>query len=325
MTQANRHSRQPTPDQGTRVSVAELIRLRSEARRLHGSPTDTVSSLFPGVYRTLFKGRGIEFDETRGYQWGDDFRTLDWRVTARTGQLHTKLFQEERERTLYLLLDAGPTMQFGTRRQFKWVLAARVAALFAWLAVACGDRVGGALFGASSAVRLIPPGRGEAGVRRLFHLLAATPTPFAGTPSGPGEALLHLRRLAHPGSLILLLSDFSRLETQAREQLAYLGRHSEIAAIQIFDPLERSLPPAGLYPVTDGIHQALLDSRDPLHSDAYATRFTQRQAALRQLFNRYGARLISISTDQPLLTGLRHALRPPDRANPRPARRPGRP
>ncbi|MEO5338685.1 MAG: DUF58 domain-containing protein, partial [Magnetospirillum sp. WYHS-4] len=133
--------------QGVDIDLAEMMLLRTEAERLALGGPNLVNGLFPGLYRSLFRGRGLDFEDVRAYQRGDDYRTLDWRVSARTGRLHTKVFREEREHTLFCLLDGGPAMRFGSRRAFKWVAAARAAAVVAWLAADNGDRIGGLVFG----------------------------------------------------------------------------------------------------------------------------------------------------------------------------------
>ncbi|MBY0274525.1 DUF58 domain-containing protein, partial [Candidatus Binatia bacterium] len=130
-------------DYGIVASVAELVALRSDAARLDASPRGRVRTLHAGAYASAFRGRGMEFDETRAYQPGDDVRAIDWRVTARTGRVHTKLFHEERERPVLLLVDQRMHMRFGTRDAFKSVVAARAAATVAWAARDQGDRVGG--------------------------------------------------------------------------------------------------------------------------------------------------------------------------------------
>lgn len=295
---------------GMRVSVEELRRYRREARRLAMAPADAVASLFPGLYRARFSGRGIEFDEVRGYQAGDDYRAVDWRVTARTGQVHTKLFHEERERSLYLVIDAGPSMHFGTRQCLKWVLAARIAALFAWLAVDGGNRVGGLVFGIGDRVLVQRLAAGETGAMKLFHLLAGMPQGGKAQASTLADALGQLRHLAAPGSLILLLSDFADPGEAFSRELAHLRRHNEVAAIHISDPLEQRLPSSGIYPVSDGQREMLLDCGDAVLRRAYAERFEARYAALQQLLQRHGIRLLAIDTGGDLVEMLRQRLPP---------------
>ncbi len=300
----------PQHEAGIHPSLAELRRLRRDAMGPGNRPANLVSNLFPGAYRSRYRGRGIEFDETRGYHWGDDYRSLDWRVTARTGQMHTKLFHEEREHSLYLVLDAGPSMQFGSRLRYKWVQAARAAALLAWLTAENGDRVGALVFGDGPRPHYRPPAGGEPGVLQLLRLLAdlrPQPDPAA---CSLADALLQLRHRARPGSLILPISDFSALDAAARRHLSHLARHAELAAIQVFDTLEAELPAPGLYPISDGREQSLLDSADPARRRAYAAEFLQHRERVKSTLSALGARLLSLAAHQPTAETLLAALRP---------------
>ncbi len=147
------------PGGGVILGSEELIRLRSQASLPGLAPQRRVMTTQTGPYASPFKGRGIDFAEVRAYLPGDDIRNIDWRVTARTGQPHTKLFREERERPVLLLVDLGASMRFGTRVAFKSVLAARAAALLGWAAVGHGDRVGGVVFAGQEHQELRPLGR----------------------------------------------------------------------------------------------------------------------------------------------------------------------
>lgn len=290
--------------------MEQLRRLRADSIRLANTPRDAVSSLFPGAYRALFRGRGLEFDEVRPYQSGDDYRTLDWRVTARTGQLHTKLFHEEREHTLYLLVDAGSSMHFGTRVQYKWVLAARIAALITWLAVESGDRVGAIVYGDDLNCHISPPFSGEAGAMRVFSLLAGIREHTSAQHSGLGDAMLRLRALAKPGSMILALSDFRKLDATAKRHFSHLARNNDIAAVHIYDPMEKQLPEPGLYSITDGNRSSIFDSGQRNIQQEYSQLFQQRKQALENICKRYRARFLSLGTDQPLVESLQFALFP---------------
>jgi len=293
--------------------VEELYRLRSDALRLTASPVDAVNSFFPGAYQAVFHGRGLEFDEVRAYQWGDDYRTIDWRVTARTGHMHTKLFHQEKERTLFLVVDCSPGMHFASRKQFKWVLAARIAAIFAWLASENSDRVGLVLFGHQARCDIFAPGMGQASLLKIFKLLAqqAKPSQFvAAQTSTLQDALKHLQHLTETGALILLLSDFSQLNKQAKQHLSYLCQHHDIAAIKISDPLERNLPQQGQYSITNGRQLSTFNCQQAGLRTLYATQFKQLLAQQKKLFEHYAVRLLHLSTDQQDIAQLRQALRP---------------
>lgn len=293
--------------QGVAVDLADLMQMRAEAQRLSLGGPDVVRGLFPGLYRSLFRGRGLDFEEVRAYQWGDDYRMLDWRVTARSGRLHTKIFREEREHTVFFALDAGPGMRFGSRRAFKWVAAARAAAVVAWLAADNGDRIGGLVFGDGPVPHEQGSMMGRAGAMKLFRLLErVAATPSAG--GGMAEALPRLRRLVKPGGLVLLASDFSGLDGRAEEQLAALAERHEVAALFVWDPLEAELPPAGRYGFSDGERVLALDtgaeSLRTAFREAFADRRRRAEAACRRLHIRFA----SLPTHLPPAEALRDGL-----------------
>lgn len=295
------------PDFGVRVSVEELMRLRADAGRLVAPGRDPMGGLFPGGYRALFRGRGLEFEEVRAYQHGDDYRTVDWRVTARTGRLHTKLFREDRERTLAVVLDAGAAMQFGTQGAFKWVAAARVAALFAWLALESGDPVAGVLHGRGRYALRAPAGRGQGAALRLFRQWAGVAPDGAEEGSRLGDALAQLRRDAPPGSAVLLVGDFRDLERAGRH-LARLVRHHDLLAIRITDPLERELPAAGWLAFRGEGETVRLDGADGRLRERYVDDAKEEATAIANLFRRYRIPYAELSTEQPLVEGLREAF-----------------
>ncbi len=302
------HSReQHQPADGVNVGVDQLRALRGAAATLGMPPPGVLSSLFPGAYRARYHGRGLEFEESRHYQPGDDFRALDWRVTARTGRLHTKLYREEREQCLALWLDAGPAMRFGTRRCLKWVAAARLGALFAWLAVDQGNRVGGLLAGVDPVPPPVSPGGGEAGALALFRQWAAA-GPAAATPAPPAVSLHRLRRGLPPGSLVLLLSDFGHMDARFEAELALLARHHEVAAILVYDPLEAALPVAGRLPFTDGRRVIGIDSADAALRRRYREQFHGHRRRLTETLRRHGGTALAVGTHQEEAAAVRRAL-----------------
>jgi len=291
---------------GVGVTVDELIALRADARRLAPATPDTASAFFPGLYRALLRGRGLEFEEARPYQSGDDYRNIDWRVTARTGKLHTKIFREEREHSVYIVIDAGRSMHFGTKKVFKWVAACRCAAIISWLAVEGRDRVGGLIFGSGPNCLEYRPLSGERGALRLFKGFEGVS--FGGTVSGeknragPGcatlsNALLYLRRIVHPGSLILIFSDFTKMGEGVHSRLSYLSAHNDVTVFFFYDPLEADLPPAGDYIYTDGEAILRIDSSNNSLRKNYQDRFEKRRNAASYLCKRRLIRFWAVSTD----------------------------
>ncbi len=292
------------PAQGAKVDISRLLALRFPARQLDIRRRRRALAQLAGGQRSNFRGRGIEFEEVRGYQSGDDIRTIDWRVTARTGTAHTKMFREERERPVLLVVDQRPAMQFGSQHCFKLVLAAELAALLAWSALASNERVGGLLLRAGDHWEMRP----RNSRRTVLSILSALAEPLPPAPAGDvqvngfADLLRSARRVARPGSSLFLVSDFDGMEADsAREELFQLARHTEITALHVSDPLEASLPPAGQYTVTDGANRVDLDTGAAGLGQAFSNEFEARRAACEEQMQRLGIPMLKASTaDSPL-------------------------
>ncbi len=294
-----------------RVSTASLIRLIGPASTLSLN-VRFIRAQQGGAYLSAFKGRGMEFEEARPYQPGDDIRNLDWRVTARTGKPHTKLVREERERPILLWVDYRNTMFLATRGVYKSVTAAQAAALLAWSAHHHGDRVGGIIFSEQYHHEL-KPRRGKSGVLRMLKQLAEHPAWDA--PHKPVEpntiaqaAMLRLGRVARPGSLIFLISDFRRFTPVAESQLARISQHSDVVMLCIHDPLERSPPPAGVYRLSDGQHEIIVNTRNREIAHDYQHRFEIRQQELLNLARQHRLHYMICNTTQNPLHILQRGL-----------------
>ena len=300
---------------GARTRIRDLIWLRyaakQAARELEGLIDNQTANPLAGLMTSRFRGRGIDFAEVRVYQPGDDVRSIDWRVTARTGVAHTKLFQEERERPVLLLVDQSASMYFGSRMMFKSVLAARAAALLAWAVLERGDRIGGIVF-SERVHREIRPGRNKHAVLRLLneihsfnHALEAPSTaPTHPTENYFTEALANVRRVSRPGSVIFIISDFTSYSPAARVHLQPLARHNEVIGIHISDALEQTLPAPGLYSITDGKQRARINTFSRKHREAYEAQFRQGYQFIQAEFQRLRAPLLALQTGLPMMDGL---------------------
>ena len=295
-----------------RVSVPALVGLSRAAASIRLG-RGRILSRQSGDYQSPFRGRGMEFDESRLYQPGDDIRNIDWRVTARTGKTHTKLFREERERPVFVWLDLRRAMHFATRGRYKSVLAAELAALVAWSALHNGDRVGGVIFSDEEHHELKPQ-RGKSAVLRLVNRIVGDPAWARGAPPASGKeslerALQRLRRVARPGSLIFLISDFRHLDAQAQVPLTRLCRHNEVVMLFVYDELEQALPPPGRYKMSDGNREFLVDTSDSHLAGQHRQQFEARLDRLRQLSSSNRIILVPCRTDaEPLsllLSGLK--------------------
>ncbi len=302
------------PQQATELQLKPLLQLREQARQLTLGQNKAVMRLMSGSFRSGLRGRGMEFLETRHYLAGDDPRAIDWRVTARTGHAHTKVFQEERERPILFLLDYHPSLFFASKVAFKSILASRLTALLAWAAAGQGNRVGG-LITAPHGHQEIRPAAGKRGVLNWIQAMLKNYEMAAKFPNQPhnpdyfDHSLKQLRRVSHTGSLICICSDFWHLGEKGHKYLQQLAQHNDLLACFVYDELEQQLPPPGIYPVSDGEQRLQLNSADPQLCSAYQARFQNHQALLKKQFNQRGMRFVPFSTAMDLSESLQQGLR----------------
>jgi len=292
------------------VSQAGLIRLNGAARAI-ALDVLRVNSLQTGAYVSHFRGRGMEFDESRPYQPGDDPRSIDWRVTARSTTAYTKLFREERERPVLVCVDLRSNMHFATRGCFKSVNASRAAALLSWAAHHRGDRLGGLVFG-DTTHREMKPRLGRRAALRFMHQLAEHPDWInRGVQNGAdplARAMSALRRVARPGSLVVVISDFIGFKRAAQSYLSSVAHHSEVLAVFMNDPLERKLPPPGRYRIVSPDDELAIDTHAAAARRDYEHGFAERSAELETFCHRYGVHLMPMSTDDDPVSTLQAAL-----------------
>jgi uncharacterized protein (DUF58 family) len=295
------------------VSQSGLIRLSGPARAI-ALDVLRVRSLQTGAYVSHFRGRGMEFDESRPYQPGDDPRSIDWRVTARSTTAYTKLFREERERPVLVMVDLRSNMHFATRGCFKSVNASRAAALLSWAAHHRGDRLGGLIFG-DTVHRELKPRLGRQAALRFLHELAEHPDwalrEQATTTDREAPftlAMASLRRVARPGSLVVILSDFLGINRASQSYLSSVARHNEVLAVVLSDPLERELPPPGRYRLVRDDDELAIDTHAQAARRDYRNAFESRTHELDQFCQRYGIHLMPLSTDDDPVSALQTAL-----------------
>jgi uncharacterized protein (DUF58 family) len=295
----------------TEVDLKGLIQLRYQSAHLSlGSQRKAYSSL-SGNYSSAFKGRGLNFDEVRPYQAGDDIRNIDWNVTARTDTVHTKIFKEERERPIYIIVDLSSSMYFGTRHCLKSVTAAKAAALFAWAGADNSNRIGGLVFNQSSHTEMRPKG-GHQGVLQFLKLL----TDFhnkAHTQIQPSTAdqtmqksttkilniellFARLRKVIRPGSIVLLASDFTQISDTSLNHIQHIARHNDLLINHIYDPLEVELPPAGHYGISNGEQTQLLNTHDNKLRQSFHQLFQQKSTKMEQFCLKNQIHLINLAT-----------------------------
>ncbi len=286
---------------GIELTAAELIALRPRCNALMLPMHRPAASALAGAYRSRFRGRGVDFVESRNYQPGDDIRNMDWRVTARTGRAHTKVFQEERERPVLVVVDASPSLFFGTRRRLKSVAAGHLAAAIAWTAVKRGDRVGAFLFAPGEHLELRPAG-GRRGAMRVVQGLVdwLSPERRSGGQEPLGVALQRVRHAVRPGSLVLVVSDFYSLDDDCERHLSRLRQHNDVVGCQVLDPAEEALP-AGRYPITDGEQASLLDTAREGGRQRFESMSLHHANDARRVFQRHQCGWVTMRTvDDPV-------------------------
>ncbi len=238
----------PPHADGVNLTLAELLNYQQQAIRWL-PPSKSIWSQISGLHASQQKGRGMDFSEVRPYQAGDDIRAIDWRVTARTGKTHTKLFSEEREQPVMLLVDISSSMAFGSELLLKSIQAAHFASLLSWITVKQQDRIGAVIYNGltqkKQALRELKPTSRKQGPLGIIHALIESHKERLLTPSaidsaiGWQEALAHLHRLCPKGSDIVIISDFYALKVQDKKRLSQLRQHNRVQFMHIFDPLEQ--------------------------------------------------------------------------------------
>lgn len=289
------------------TSVDALLRLRHVCRDLTLTARKRSQALLEGAVRTRYQGRGMEFAEVRPYQAGDDIRTIDWRVTARMQSPYTKLFQEERERPIFVMVDQRSPMFFGSQICFKSVYAAQIATAIAWIANNNSDRIGALVFGDQEQGD-IRARRSKHSVLELTHQLVDFNSRLT-TPVSPPESrslydmLTETSRIARPGSLVIVLSDFHDLTPECAKPLSRLGKRSDVMALHIYDPLERQLPPVNQLAISNGSERITINTTSV--SERFKSLFDVRQQELRQTCVNSGVQYVNVPIHQPVENLLR--------------------
>ena len=305
------HADNPELQAGIRTDLKQLIDMRHRVREVQLFSTPGRRSPLIGLHHSKLRGRGVDFDQVRVYQPGDDVRTIDWRVTARTQEPHTKLFHEERERPIYLLVEQSRQLFFGSGLMFKSVLAARAAGLIGWAALGHNDRIGGLVFGGQDNHEIKPRRSKQSLLQLLSRLARANQALSADTPlvrDSFGQALRRAREVLRPGSLVVILCDERTLGDSSEQQLILLARHTDLLLLPVSDPLDHALPASGLLRFADGDAQLDVDTEDANLQHSYRDQAQARRARWQRLANKLGVPLLSLSTGQELVEQLHEHL-----------------
>lgn len=279
-------------DEGLRPTLAELVALRAAVSGRRSAKLGRFGT--DGHALSPMRGRGMEYAESREYSIGDDARHIDWRLTARTGRAHTKLFQAERERLTLIVADTAPSLYFGTRVRFKSVQAARAGAVAAWAAVRDGDRIA-ALRGSVREAPVAP----AAGARGALRALDALVRWYAQPPeedAGLAVALDHAARLLRPGSRLVVLADAVSIAAIAEQRWPALAQHHEVIVLLLTDPLETA-PPAAMLPFTSAGHRVELNLATAAQRQHWRAEFAAPIEAMLGRLPARGVRVQTLSTE----------------------------
>jgi len=303
--------RAPAP--GVYADLDELMRLRFKSSGFSFLPRQPVHSVLSGRHASRLRGRGLNFEELRAYLPGDDTRNIDWKVTARTREPFVRVFTEEKDRTVWLLVDQRLPMFFGSRDRMKSVVAAEATAIASWRVLSQGDRVGAVVLGDDD-LRVVPPHRSA---ERVAHILKCVVeknhrlgVSSAGAPN-PGmfnRALERLAALARHDCLVCLIGDGFGVDDDSRRHVSRLTEHNDVISVFVFDPLEQAIPEAGRLVFTDGATQIEFDSSDRRLRKAWSDDFEQRLERMRETSRRHAIPLLPVHTAAPVLDQVRAAL-----------------
>ena len=298
---------------GAYVQFDELVRLQFQAQGFSFLPRQPVHSLLAGRRSSRMRGRGLDFAEMRAYVPGDDVRTIDWRVTARTSRPYVRVYTEERDRPALVVVDQRMNMFFGSRVSMKSVVAAELAALAAWRVFHQGDRIGAVVFNDASSEE-IRPQRSRSAVLRILRMLVRqnqqlrADAPVAIAHTRLNEVLRDVDRLSPHNTLIVLISDFDGADDVTRDRLLRLARHNDVVAVLAYDPLAVKLPPAGEMVVSNGELQVEV----PIGKQAIRTRLLEasdrRIQAILDWQHDIGVPVVPLSTAEDVAMQIRHFL-----------------
>lgn len=291
--------------------LEDLVQLQFDARGFSLRTKQPVSSLLSGRHASRLRGRGLTFEELRGYRPGDDIRTMDWRATARLRKPHVRVYSEERERPVVLLVDQRSTMFFGSARTTKATAAAELAALAAWKTLDSGDRVGAIIFGDDEVVE-IRPHRSRSNVLRICHevvrlnkrLAAENGSAVAGTFN---DALRRSVNVAKHDHLVILISDCAGSDSQTRKLATHLAAHNDVMAALVYDPLGIRLSTVGQMTASDGRRQIAIPERESF-ADRFEAEFRAMAGRLKERMGALRIPILPIYTHDPVADQVRAAL-----------------
>ena len=291
---------------GATSALKDLIELRQIATSIEYQKKNRTNSRMTGLLSSAVKGRGIDFEEVRSYHPGDDVRNIDWKVTARTLSPHTKVFTEEKERPVFLIVDQSASMFFGSRITFKSVVAARIASILAWCAHEQGDRIGGIIYSDLVHKKI----KAKRGIKTVLSLLndinelnnglasKSKNEPIIGKEASMFEILRLAKKVIKEQTSIFLIGDFLNLDDASIIEIRSLARKNKLLAIHVFDPIETQAPRPNLYSITDGFERFIINTNDKEFTKIYRKHYENKLERIYSNFSEINSPVISISTGE---------------------------
>lgn len=294
------------------IDYRRLVKLQALSHSFRLLPKWQAKSLMAGRHHSHFRGRGLNFEELKHYQAGDDIRCLDWKVTLRTGQPHVRLYSEEKDRNVVILVDQGSNMFFASTDTMKSVVAAEVAALISWRVLREGDRIG-MLLKKNDACLWSQPMRGQQHVLHLLKTLSQTNQSLNANSINSvsfSESLMALAKRDLRQSTVIILSDFLSLNEHDIKQLKQIQRSNDLLAVRISDPMEHLIPEHAQWVIGDGQYQFNLHQPQQISkvNQCFASKANENAKALNYLMARHNLPVIELSTDGSHLSQLKQAI-----------------
>ncbi|MBP2312642.1 DUF58 domain-containing protein [Azospirillum soli] len=310
-----RSQRKAPSDDAARAygTLDALLRLRHRARGFSFLPRQPVHSILTGRHASRLRGRGLNFEELRRYVEGDDIRTIDWSATARLGSPYVRVYTEERDRSVLLLVDQRLSMFFGSRRAMKSVVAAEVAALSAWRVTSLGDRVGAIVFSEGEVAEIGPQARSGAVPRILEAVVRQNRALRAdgGSPADPqlfNEALRRAARLVTHDGLLCLITDAFGADDETIRLVTRIAAHNDVLTVFIHDPMEAALPDIGRVTVAEAGRQIEIDTSARDLRGRFAAGFAERQARITGFSHDHAIPVLPVGTDRDVIDQIRDLL-----------------
>lgn len=303
------------PDKDPRVyaDLQELIRLQFKAKGFSYLPRQPVHSVLYGRHASRLRGRGLNFEELRNYLPGDDIRNVDWKASARSSRPQVRVYTEERDRPVWLLVDQRISMFFGSCDRLKSVTAVEAAAVSAWRVLGMGDRVGAMVFNDSAIVEIKPQRSRNQVMRILGEVVRQNHALRAGADITPGPAIFNsvlrrLLRLVGHDALVVLISDTNGADDHTVRLVTRINQHNDVMVLLVYDPMEQRLPDAGRLVMSDGAGQLEVNSGRSGLRKAYASHFDDNLLEIQGLSRKQAIPLLPLSTEYPVLDQVREQL-----------------